>query len=465
MAPYEGHGAGSTDRNVDDNVSELHMAVQAGKTNAVRKLLERGAVVSSRDGAGRTPLLWAITMGLDDIAKVLLVNTRRQSLCVGDRHGKTPLHYAAAVGNAELCRILLDRGAPLDARDAFQRSPLHEAGATVGSAVVELLVGRGANVGATDTSGRLPRDVALEVRSQQSARALGATEEELLHGAEGRCRSQVPREAAGAEPSCTTSVAAAEACSIAVGRGPSALEELLGAWKSAEVKTKEERDSVRNPRKAEARSKLESALAAWKDSAAAHVLHEAASTEVSPLAEVGAVGNPVDRADRAGCEEKPHGSRAAISCSPGGKKQKVTQLAQKEVGTALGGSHLGGSSVVSGHQADARDRATWASVQDLLLIGLGRLELPRQASGEVPPANTAGRPRSHGLRRTASSPEDASHCTEWDAATWLGGSSACDLQREVLAKEARVSELQRARPPAPRWSRLPPMAALAVAAN
>lgn len=41
-----------------------------------------------------------------------------------DKEGATPLHHAAKVGGKPMITLLIDRGAPVDARDDAGRTPL-----------------------------------------------------------------------------------------------------------------------------------------------------------------------------------------------------------------------------------------------------------------------------------------------------------------------------------------------------
>jgi ankyrin repeat protein len=54
---------------------------------------------------------WAVEWNVE------LVNSR-------DKRGRTPLFHAAAAGSVEVCQILLDNGAEVDAADGFGRTPL-----------------------------------------------------------------------------------------------------------------------------------------------------------------------------------------------------------------------------------------------------------------------------------------------------------------------------------------------------
>ena len=67
--------------------------------------------------------------------------------CIG-AHDGTGLHFAACKGYVDCCRVLLDAGAEIDARDSAGRTPLMYAS---DNGVMELLLSRGANVRATDS--------------------------------------------------------------------------------------------------------------------------------------------------------------------------------------------------------------------------------------------------------------------------------------------------------------------------
>ena len=133
----------------------LHYAVERGDISLVNLLLERGATPEVQDSFGKTALHYAIEEGNAALVKQfhflkniptregvypihLAVEAGRKDifkllvelgadLKVKDNLGKTPLHYAVVGGNGEIVEELLNRGAPLSEADKFGKTPVHYA--------------------------------------------------------------------------------------------------------------------------------------------------------------------------------------------------------------------------------------------------------------------------------------------------------------------------------------------------
>jgi ankyrin repeat protein len=115
----------------------LHVAVAAGRKDAVMELLRRGADVKAVDRSGQTPLHAGIKA--DTAVLDLLVAAGAQVNCT-DVRGSTPLHRAAALGNATAIEWLIKHGADVNAANLDNFTPLYLARAEV----VELLKRHGA---------------------------------------------------------------------------------------------------------------------------------------------------------------------------------------------------------------------------------------------------------------------------------------------------------------------------------
>jgi len=73
-----------------------------------------------------------------------------------DEHGRTPLHLAAGMGQVDVARMLVERGADMSAQDEHGRTPLHLAASRGRVDVARMLVERGADVSAQDEHGSTP---------------------------------------------------------------------------------------------------------------------------------------------------------------------------------------------------------------------------------------------------------------------------------------------------------------------
>ena len=116
-----------------DGFQALHLAAFFGRPDATRLLLERGADPAS--------------VSRHEFVKV------------------TPLHSAVAREGAEDLRtvqVLLDHGAPVDARVEGGAAPLHSAAFNGNLAIVEALLARGADPHAAKDDGKTPLDLARE---------------------------------------------------------------------------------------------------------------------------------------------------------------------------------------------------------------------------------------------------------------------------------------------------------------
>lgn len=108
-----------------DHVPTIHDWVEAGDSKKVRQLLDEdpdliGAVYS--EDLPDMPLHLAAWQGHTDVVRLLLDRGADVNAC-GDG-GRTPLHYAAHHGHLEVIDLLLAAGADLSAVNDFGQTPL-----------------------------------------------------------------------------------------------------------------------------------------------------------------------------------------------------------------------------------------------------------------------------------------------------------------------------------------------------
>jgi cytohesin len=124
------------------------------------------------EALGLEPLHEAARSGDLDRARALLdsgadVETR-------DAYERTALHWAAIRGEVEIAELLLDRGAVIDARAWYDMQPLHWASLTGREAVVRLLLARGADPNAVSFYGLRPLHLAKTAEVVRLLLASGA---------------------------------------------------------------------------------------------------------------------------------------------------------------------------------------------------------------------------------------------------------------------------------------------------
>lgn len=123
----------------------LMAAAQTGKVEAVRMLLEKGADANVRTKRNETALADAATAGNEEVVKLLL--DRNVDVNVQDIRGYSALLYAAGSDAmpAGVVKMLLDKGASLDARGDDETAPM--LAAKRGDTAVARLLGVSAHEG------------------------------------------------------------------------------------------------------------------------------------------------------------------------------------------------------------------------------------------------------------------------------------------------------------------------------
>jgi len=123
----------------------LMAAVTVGDLAEVRRLLDLGALVGTRDLQGMTVLHVAAFQGREAIAETLIQGGA--DINWEDRSGYRPLHLAAEQGHTDVCILLIGKGADVNARSALGRTPLDMAEINGRDAAAEALRARGGKPG------------------------------------------------------------------------------------------------------------------------------------------------------------------------------------------------------------------------------------------------------------------------------------------------------------------------------
>jgi ankyrin repeat protein len=137
----------------------------------VQWFLENGASIDARGKSGDTPMSQAISRDRLDVFKFLVA--KGADLRVVDSSEATLLLLSARKKSPEFARLLIEKGADINARDKRGLTPLHRA-ADTRSAIetLKLLLEKGADRSAKDKDGKTPLDYATKAKNEAAIKLL-----------------------------------------------------------------------------------------------------------------------------------------------------------------------------------------------------------------------------------------------------------------------------------------------------
>ncbi|KAG9306080.1 hypothetical protein G9A89_015984 [Geosiphon pyriformis] len=131
----------------------------------------------------------ACLQGDYDRVKSLIAKKGTRIVNESDKTGYKPLHYAARIGNEDICRLLLENRAEVNVvTPELFSTPLHRAAAENHSRVVKLLLKYGADPRVQDSDGQTPLHKACENVFQEVAIMLIENDKGLLRIKDGKGR-------------------------------------------------------------------------------------------------------------------------------------------------------------------------------------------------------------------------------------------------------------------------------------
>ncbi|MCI7644612.1 MAG: ankyrin repeat domain-containing protein [Lentisphaeria bacterium] len=151
----------------------LPLLMQYGKYEQVKSLVEAGgADLEATDRFNRTVLHWAALANADLIPLLL---EKGADIEAPDGSGMTPLHHAVSARNTAAVEKLIEGKADIRATSKSQNAVLHFAcrGKDPKPEIITLLLGNGADVNAKDNSGTTPF-MLVNSSSRYSAEVIGA---------------------------------------------------------------------------------------------------------------------------------------------------------------------------------------------------------------------------------------------------------------------------------------------------
>jgi ankyrin repeat protein len=130
---------------------------QSGRKNLVETALKNGkAKFDAKDRLGNTALHYLCTVDMADLAEKAIAAGADVSLA--NNAGQTPLHLAAANGVLPTIRLLLDKGAKINAQDMEDKTPLIYAVENDQADAAEYLLVSGADKYSRTITGLFPKD-------------------------------------------------------------------------------------------------------------------------------------------------------------------------------------------------------------------------------------------------------------------------------------------------------------------
>lgn len=139
----------------------LMEAIDQDQIEAVKLLIDKGADIEAINDNGYNAIMWAACKGQTDIVDLLISKGANIEASNIDE-GETPLLLATAEGHNETVELLLDKGADIEAKSSKGETALILAAYNGHTGIVELLIDRGATIEAKDVVGKTALSLAEE---------------------------------------------------------------------------------------------------------------------------------------------------------------------------------------------------------------------------------------------------------------------------------------------------------------
>ena len=159
----------------DSNKTALHFAASSGLDAMVYKLIRLGADINARDFNLQTPLHEASAKGYKKVVEILV--NEDAAIDAQDSDLQTPLFHplfhwlsqtsrTSQADHMDIIKLLVDKGADINAKDRYGNVPLHFAiNNECSKEKVQLLLKLGGNISALNHDHKTPLLLALERRS------------------------------------------------------------------------------------------------------------------------------------------------------------------------------------------------------------------------------------------------------------------------------------------------------------
>ena len=153
---------------------DIFEAALTGRADLVQARLATDPTLATAWTAdGFTALHYPAFFGGRDVAEALIEAGADIEAPSRNEMAARPLHSAAAGRHVDVCRLLVERGADVNAAQHGGYVPLHQAAEHGDGELVELLLGAGADPAIRMDDGRTAADIALEAGHEGLAERLG----------------------------------------------------------------------------------------------------------------------------------------------------------------------------------------------------------------------------------------------------------------------------------------------------
>lgn len=154
----------------DDVTSRLFEAAKTNDVETLRKLIDSGVDIETKDSNGLTPLMWAAKANSIDSTKKLIA--MGANIEARDKKGLTPLIWSAKEGSNDVTKILITVGASIEGKDKNGKTALFFVAEKNLKAAEQILIDAGANIMAEDFYGFTALMRAAENDSVDAAKVL-----------------------------------------------------------------------------------------------------------------------------------------------------------------------------------------------------------------------------------------------------------------------------------------------------
>lgn len=141
---------------------DIFEAASLGRMDLLKNLVSDAASVNAYSADGFTALHFASYFGQPEAARLLLLSGARPDSVARNPTQVMPLHSAASARNLEGARLLLEHGAPVNARQQSGWAPIHAAAQNGDREMTELLLSHGADRVIANDQGQTPSRIARE---------------------------------------------------------------------------------------------------------------------------------------------------------------------------------------------------------------------------------------------------------------------------------------------------------------